>query len=504
VGEKPADFEAFGQRRKLETPKFRFWISSIDPLFTFTALATVLNPDALLKFMDKLLSETLQTITPNKKERDNLRKFAKKVITQLNKHGFEASVEGSLAKDTWISGNHDLDVFMYFDKESKRIELEEKGVEIGKKVIKELGGVPELAYSEHPYTRTHINNIDLDIVPCYKLKTVEERSSSVDRTPFHTKYILEKLTEKQRGDVRLLKQFTKGVGVYSAKEKVRGFSGYLCELLILKYGSFKKLAKEVAKWEYELVIDLEKHHKSKKKAHKHFKDALVVIDPCDSQRNVAAALDENNFEKLIFAFRNFLKKPTIQFFFPNLVEPYNETKLAQEMAKHGDIFVIRFKTPKLQEDILYSQLRKSRKVIRKKLEHFEFKVMQTDMLSNKESFLLFEVENAELPEILTMEGPPISIDQKYQDAFTSKYKKEKPWIKNKQWYVNVPRKYRTVQSLLKNIIAEPEKNGVAKYVIKSWAKKCDVLDSSKILDNYKGEFSRFLTRYLSKKQPWEW
>jgi len=454
--------------------------------------------------MDKILAEAIEAITPNRKEREKLKKFSKLVVKLLNKHGFEASIEGSLAKDTWISGNHDIDVFMFFDKEAGKEELEKKGIEIGKKVITELGGVPELAYSEHPYTRTQIDDIGLDIVPCYKLASVEEKASSVDRTPFHTKYILENLSEKQKEDVRLLKQFTKGISVYSAKEKVRGFSGYLCELLILHYNNFKKLAKEAAKWEYDLVIDVAKLHKNRKKVYKRFEDALVVIDPTDPNRNVAAALDENNFQIMIQAFKNFLKKPTIQFFFPNLVEPYTETELAKEMSKHGEIFIIKFKTPKVQEDILYSQLRKSRRAIRRKLEHFEFEVMQTDMLSNKNSYLLFELKNTELPELQTMEGPPVKIDKKFQDAFTEKYKKKKPWIKNKRWHVNVPRKYTKVQDLFKNIIVEPERTGIAKYVAKSIKKKHELLEGTKILDDYKGEFARFLTRYLSKKQPWEW
>jgi len=215
--------------------------------------------------MDKILEEVAQAITPNSKEREKLKKFSKRVIKLINKEGYAASIEDSLAKDTWISGNHDIDVFMFFDRELNKKVLENNGVAVGKKVITELGGVPELAYSEHPYTRTKLEDIDLDIVPCFKLDRPEQKASSVDRTPFHTKYVLDKMSEKQKSDVRLLKQFTKGVGVYSAKEKVRGFSGYLCELLILQYKSFKAVAKAAAtKWEYGLVIDLKKHHKNKK------------------------------------------------------------------------------------------------------------------------------------------------------------------------------------------------------------------------------------------------
>ncbi|MFH1450635.1 MAG: CCA tRNA nucleotidyltransferase [archaeon] len=455
--------------------------------------------------MEKLLSEVAEAITPKNKERDNLRKFANKVVKLINKHGYAASIEGSLAKDTWISGNHDIDIFVFFEKSTNRELFEKEGVEVGKKVIKELGGTAELAYSEHPYTRAQIKGVNLDIVPAYRLERVEDRGSAVDRTPFHTKYVSEHLTQYQKREVRLLKQFTKGVGVYSAKEKVRGFSGYLCELLVLNYGSLKGVAKAaVNKWEYGLVIDLEKHHKNRRDAFKKFQDALIVIDPTDMNRNVAAALDENNFEIFIQAFKNFLKKPTIQFFFPNLVEPYSETELAQEMAKHGEIFILKFKTPKIQEDILYSQLRKTRKNLRKAFEHFDFKVVQTDALSNEETYIVIELENTTLPEIKLLEGPPIKVDKKYQDAFVEKYKKLKPWVKNKRWQVNVPRRYTRAEDLFKHVINEPEKHGLPKYVIKSMSKKHTILTGATILNEYTGEFARFLTRYLSNKQPWEW
>ncbi len=52
--------------------------------------------------------------------------------------------------------------------------------------------------------------------------------SAVDRTPFHTRYI----TERINGlidDVLLLKQFTKAGGIYGSDQMTEGFSGYLCE-----------------------------------------------------------------------------------------------------------------------------------------------------------------------------------------------------------------------------------------------------------------------------------
>ena len=40
----------------------------------------------------------------------------------------------------------------------------------------------------------------------------------------------------------------KGVGVYGAEIRVGGFSGYLCELLTLSFGSFTDILKAVSDW----------------------------------------------------------------------------------------------------------------------------------------------------------------------------------------------------------------------------------------------------------------
>jgi tRNA nucleotidyltransferase (CCA-adding enzyme) len=61
--------------------------------------------------------------------------------------------------------------------------------------------------------------------------------SATDRTPF-IHYVKKRLGKTLQDDVRLLKKFMQGIKVYGAEIKTGGFSGYLCELLILHYGSF--------------------------------------------------------------------------------------------------------------------------------------------------------------------------------------------------------------------------------------------------------------------------
>ena len=142
-------------------------------------------------------------------------------------------VEGSVAKDTWLSENPDIDIFMRLPTSIPRKSLGDVGLKIAKKAAEGYEQVERFA--EHPYLEIFVEGYRVDIVPCYDAKPGEWQSAT-DRTPYHTDYIKKTLKCKgSRDEVRLLKKFMQGIGVYGAEIKVGGFSGYLCELLILKY-----------------------------------------------------------------------------------------------------------------------------------------------------------------------------------------------------------------------------------------------------------------------------
>ena len=84
-------------------------------------------------------------------------------------------------------------------------------------------------------------------MPCYRVASGAEIRSAVDRTPFHTRYIRERIAPFV-DDVLLLKQFAKAGGVYGSDQMTEGFAGYLCELLILHYGGFLPLVRAGARW----------------------------------------------------------------------------------------------------------------------------------------------------------------------------------------------------------------------------------------------------------------
>ncbi len=128
-----------------------------------------------------------------------------------------------------------------------------------------------------------MDGFEVDLVPCYLVEDASRLMSAVDRTPFHTKYVGSRIIGRE-DDVLLLKQFMKGVNVYGSELKVGGFSGYLAELLVLCYGSFAAVLQAASAWRPGQRLDLEGHGIGR------HDEPLIMVDPVDPGRNVAAAL----------------------------------------------------------------------------------------------------------------------------------------------------------------------------------------------------------------------
>src|SRR5438552_17227255 len=107
--------------------------------------------------------------------------------------------------------------------------------------------------------------------------------SAVDRTPLHVDYVLGHVKQGQQNDVRLLKAWAEGIGVYGAEATVLGFSGYLCELLILKYASFRGVLDSSLSWRPGTVIVLEGPPARTSP------EPLIVVDAAARIRNAAIA-----------------------------------------------------------------------------------------------------------------------------------------------------------------------------------------------------------------------
>ena len=405
--------------------------------------------------MEKLLKEVLKEITPTEEEHLEEHKLVEDISKRLRKCEVTPILVGSLAKGTDIRNNKDIDIFIMFPEDTSREELEKRGLEIGKKVFSEMKIPYEIDYAEHPYICGTFGKHIIEIVPCYDTKEVK---SAVDRTPYHTHYVKKKLSRAptMRDDIRLLKQFMKGVGVYGAEEKVRGFSGYLAELLVINYGSFEKVLKAAADWKFGQALDPENLWKDAGAVGYFFKGAdLIIVDPVDKDRNAAAAVSKQKLSGYIVAAREFLKGPDKRFFFPDEGPAPDRKVLKKRMSDRGTkLIALEFTHQIINPNMLYSQLRKTQDAVTKKIEEQYFKVLKSDIWTDEEnaSLIIFDLEIFGLPQVRQHTGPPIDQALKEQEKFLEKYKKYLPYIKEDRWVADIKRNYTEIEQLFPEII----------------------------------------------------
>jgi len=371
-------------------------------------------------YLMKILRDVLREIEPTQKEADEIKKLAASLIKLLKEYEKKRKIllAGSVAKGTYLRDSADVDIFIMF---KERLPKEEMKREIEELMAKAFPGtVYQMNYAEHPYIRFHISGRRVDMVPAYEMKKTEERLTAVDRSVLHTKYILKNLKKSKREDVLLLKQLLKANGLYGAEIKIQGFSGYLCELLIIKYGSFSKLIKEAAGWKLPLIIDLKKYYKPKdaELLIKKFNSKFVVIDPTDKNRNVAAALSEENFKKFVSLARRFLRKPSKNLFFRE--ESFDEK--IKRASKHGKIILIKFKKPDVVDDVLWGQLKKFMRMLEDALADFVIRGIIAD--ANREVRVAVIAKNDVAGGVVEKQGPPIKM-KKHVESFRRAHKNDK-------------------------------------------------------------------------------
>jgi len=355
---------------------------------------------------EAVVAAVRERVVPGEEERERLLAAAETVVGRAEEAIADLPVEadvvrvGSTARGTWLSGDRDLDVFVRFPADLDREELEEYGLAVGHAVLPE--GREEFA--EHPYVVGSVEGFDVDLVPCYDVPAATDIRSAVDRTPFHTEYLRERLDDDLADEVRLFKQLLTGVGVYGSDLRTEGFSGYLAELLVLAYGSFRGTVEAVADWQPPVELDPEDHGTVE------FDDPLVVVDPTDPERNVAAVCSTANVARAVHHARALLDEPTVERFFPDPPEPIDAGAVRAHLERRGTTPVaVRFDAPDLVDDQLYPQLRRSLSGVVGELDRRGFDAFRAATWADDSAVLFAELSVAERPAVERHEGPPVHV-----------------------------------------------------------------------------------------------
>ena len=397
---------------------------------------------------ESVVAEIRDRVVPQTEEREAL----EAVIADLTERA-EAAIDelpveadtrlvGSTARGTWLAGDRDIDLFVRFSPDLPREDLERYGLDVGHAVVPE--GHEEFA--EHPYVKGEYRGFDVDCVPCYAVESASDIRSAVDRTPFHTAY-LEGRIDSLADDVRLAKAFLGAVGAYGSDLRTKGFSGFLTELLVVEYGGFRELLEAAADWNPPIHLDPENH------GTKSFDDPLVVIDPTDPERNVAAVCSARNVGRLIHYARELLAAPRVDLFEPRDLDPLSADDIRNHVADRGTTPVaVRFETPDIVEDQLYPQLDKSLSGIEGALERAGFSPLRSARFADETAVLFVECAVAELPTVERHDGPPVGVRshaEGFYDAYLDDESAVGPFIDEEGRYVvERPRAARTPAELV--------------------------------------------------------
>ncbi len=466
--------------------------------------------------IEKLTKQVLEKITPAKEDRAKVeaitRELELKVSLACKQEGINATVrvEGSVAKGTWLKENPDIDIFMRLPTSIPRKHFGDVALKIAKNAAGSYQQIERFA--EHPYLQLTVENYRVDIVPCYDTKPGEWQSAT-DRTPYHTDYIKKHLGKDLQGEVRLLKKFMQGTGVYGAEIKVGGFSGYLCELLIMKYRSFTQTIEAFAHYCRRVIVDIENYYANRgNDLSLLFPEPLVIIDPVDKGRNVASPVQPQKLYDFVGAARAFLKKPNIAFFYLPETNALPIAKLQSQLENRSSslIFLV-IDQASTVPDVLWGQLYRTKRALHKLIELNDYKILKDTVWSNEKTLtvFIFELEQQSLPNVKKHLGPPLEREVECEN-FLAKYANNKivisgPYIENGRWIVEVPRKTTDVAVLLREKLAEGGKNaGVAELITKSIQKNLSVLVNAEISMVYREnvDFAEFLNDFLSGKPFW--
>ena len=367
-----------------------------------------------------MLEEIIKKLKPSKIEEKKVNEISSEMIKKIERRlNAEVMLAGSIAKGTWIRGNHDIDIFVLFPKNEKQID---------KKLISSMKEYKKnVVHGSRDYLRFYYRGYKIEIVPLYKLSTPFEAKNSIDASQFHVKYIKEHINSKIADQVRLLKMFMKASGVYGAETYISGFSGYDAELMMLYFKTFENMVKFFDKgFSIPLVIDIENYYKNFEEIKQNLskpklESPMVIIDPTYKLRNASASLSLEAFGKFVFDIRMFKRKPSKNYFRIKKKSIIDIEKLSR---RRGTLFIKKkIKMSKDVETSLAIAKSKLKKTINT-LDSMNIKIHSYGIL---DKYAYMELETIKFSKYIKKYGPPVWINKRDFNKFLEKRKNIYVW-----------------------------------------------------------------------------
>jgi tRNA nucleotidyltransferase (CCA-adding enzyme) len=362
---------------------------------------------------------------------------------------------GSFAKGTWLRGDADIDIFFKVKPSVPVEKFEELGKTVGQRAMKDHR--PRLRYSDHPYVEAFVKKVRVNVVPCYDVEWGKWQSAA-DRSPFHTEFISRNFDSEKKRQARLLKKFLKAAGIYGAEISTGGFSGYVSEVLVMKYGSFEGVLRAAADWQGRQVVAVGDYDPDIVKG---FTSPVVIIDPVDSRRNLGTAISPESVGKFMLAARAFLGRPTVQFFRENRHSP-----AAGRLSPN--VLVVEFSHKERSPDIVWGQLKRSTRAVAKQLEMADFVVLRSSCVTDEKNLaaLAFLLEAMMLPPYTKRKGPEVFRRNDTTSFLSGRKKPLVTWVdREMRVAMLVGRKATDARKFVRSLLASMENSGVAKDLI---------------------------------------
>lgn len=367
----------------------------------------------------------LAAIKPSKEEEKQFSTSANGFLRTLNAVLVDARaiLGGSGAKGTWLSGNHDVDIFVLFDYKKYADKSGELSNLLEKYLKKAFPKAKiERLHGSRDYFQLSFKGLMFEVVPILKISKAEQARNITDISPLHSAWV-NKHAAKVKDDIRSLKQFCKANNLYGAESYIGGFSGYVLEIVTAYYGSFEKVLKASQKWKEKDVIDPSKFYPTQEMALFHINTSklqspLVVVDPVDKNRNAAAALSHEKFLLFKGLAKKYLQKPAEEFF---VKEKITIGSLKEKYKGKGTLALVTVTPTPGKEDAVGAKLLKVFEFMKEKL--LGFGLVQGGWVWNRgeDALFYFVVKKKELPELEVRVGPPLKMKE-YVEDFKKKNK----------------------------------------------------------------------------------
>jgi len=274
---------------------------------------------------DSVREIVLERITPRESEikaqKEVIITLTNALITRAGEAGFSYSFiepQGSTGmKQTQLHGVADIDLFVALNPSEHLAILKLPAIKrhaaldslmsnlVSNWFEPALDGIDveavQRAFSQHPFLSLRMKGIDVDILGCFDIDkntlAKEGPITAVDRTIHHTRYIAERLYDKKREDARILKSFVRACHAYGDTCAVgrMGLTGVALELLIVFNENLDSAIHSLRNLDTK-PVDVCSRTLDELKAINAFQDDfLFLIDPTDTNRNIASSFSRRSY-----------------------------------------------------------------------------------------------------------------------------------------------------------------------------------------------------------------